>query len=600
MKILSRSVIAVVLGLVGGWSWQTWRFSHSGNASSEVLNERQSRLSLARHTKTTVPPAAWLVTVTNQDTDAVSKLRALFGNHDRGDLKAGLQAIESMENHADRQIALTQLLASWVEIDPSSAFKTCASLSDRRTRNESLIVLVNLWAAVDHEAALPMLETQAAEPVYENLQAAFIKGLSEMLPAQAIDFIFTWKLEDHGRTFLGEVFSNYAGSDPLSAAQDALRLDSDAAINAVIESWSDHDPQAALTFVTAHQDQWTTSLRDPYEHIAKGIFSEDAEAGMNWVLGLIDAELGRGVRDAAIDAIMKSFVKDDPERALAFYKEAHGSGASNRRFMSAFARHDWEAAYTLTMSLEGGEQDTALEGLFDSLGDQPRVVIEKHAITLLDMMMSAGKQGSGYGLFRNLDHAFVADLLNNYPEQFDYSALEGWADRFRREDPANAIGVIESLTDTSMRERVIDRVMMQWAKRDPQEAAQWIERQPEGKLRDHGFQFLADAWGRQAPQAARQWIEALPPSPSRDLAARELVKLQALRDPSGSLALSQHIEDEGMQSAATRDALEGWLWSDPEAAQEAMADFRLTEKDRNRLQQKTEEFAAWKRLAGGE
>ncbi len=591
-RLVFFSTGAVVLGFAIGWFWPV-----ADGRQPENEGETNNLLVLNRSlSNIQSPPPAWLASLQDQEDDVVSRLFTLLGSEGGGDIPAVLEAISEIENYAERRMALVALLEPWATRDPEAAFAQCAALADPNMRQQSLGELVSLLAPLNEALALELVDSLESDPIYTDLQIRLIEGLCQANPATAAEQALSRGLEKQGYRYIRKVFSSYAKQDPASAIEHALRFESSSAIDVVFEVWATSDPAAALDYLSKHTDAFQEHLREPYERVAVGLTKEDPDAAMEWALGLIDTGFKEKVRQWVMKAIGESLAEDDPAQALAFL-EISNTEAYYKAIVRAYAKNDWESARTFTLDVqEGSQREAALRGLAEALAERPTEEIEGSIEGLLGDLAAEEQHIQVYNLLRNLGHDVVLDLLQRYPDQLEDS-IDAWADRVRSESPANAIPIIDSITNARIKKQVVDRALGEWARQDPRQAADWIASQPLGDVRDSGYKHLVNAWARYDPVAARRWIESQPDSRSRDIAAKELASLQAAGNPKNALTIAQSINDESLRSNATRDALEGWLWKDAESAQDAMANLTLSDEEEAHLKRKAEEFAAWSRLA---
>ncbi|MEQ1858568.1 MAG: hypothetical protein ABMA13_01380 [Chthoniobacteraceae bacterium] len=238
------------------------------------------------------------------------------------------------------------------------------------------------------------------------------------------------------------------------------------------------------------------------------------------------ATFASGLRDWSrfngLNAVLKTWVKDSPEAAIAWAEKngAPTEGGGQRGIGPGGEDGNWAVA-TLVNSLAKSSLDRAI----DVAANQPYSRARgRMADTLISELISQ----------RGLEAARSA-VLDQTDEQF-------------------RAGMARELA-----QRLVDK--------DPKDAAGWANGLPAGETRQRAMAEVIGEWAQKDPVAAGSYLQQLGPSAEFDRARQDYAQRVVRNDPEGAIAWAQSITEEERRNDTMRDLLRSWGQRDGAAAQ---------------------------------
>ena len=187
------------------------------------------------------------------------KYRALFGQ-EYPDVSACKRAFEAAEQEPSihrRRLARQLALEAWVGYEPESAYEAAREWRLHSRDGELLGIVFEAWSKIDAEAAfarfledhesLPLEDaTNGARRVIEAYAAKHDDTIVERVLAVPMSDSIGWRVRNFA-------FGKLAETDPLRALDLCERYGIGTRV--VLEKWAMRDPQAALTWSKANDDE---------------------------------------------------------------------------------------------------------------------------------------------------------------------------------------------------------------------------------------------------------------------------------------------------------------------------------------------------------
>lgn len=426
------------------------------------------------------------------------------------------------------------LFAEWVKTDPTQAVARLNSLTDSQ-RNSAVWSLVSAWAGTDPEKALAWAKGEAPERRYEMLD---------------------------------QVFSTWARTAPELAAEamlkDAPEQLSRTGLNFSHE-WSQRDPEGLLKWVNSQNEIPVKLQEHLLGQVAQRLASSDPERAWSIAEGL-----SSNARSNIMHAISRELFTKDPKAAMA-WGERLNDRAERSQFYGAAGWMGGSASPEIREEIVSLLPDTDASAVGAKLsllakGD-PAAALKYWENLPAEMKLTASRQGLH----------FIAESAPEVAALIIRDKLAAQAAQPPSASPQDsfASGDIET-----------SRVAVALGTRDPAAAKEWITSLPPGPAAADAAANFAAHHGRFDRESIESWLAAEPAdSPLRAGLVRGLARLEmGLGDPAAALAHLRAVPAEDKsRTRALEDVYRSWSASDPEQARQALAEFPLTDKERQSL-----------------
>lgn len=281
--------------------------------------------------------------------------------------------------------------------------------------------------------------------------------------------------------------------------------------------------------------------------------------------------------------VMQSWAAKYPQEAAAYYKNnpaefrmmsmmggrRGGRGVSMANTIATeWARQDPEGAMAWAQSLEGQDKQQAMRGVFGQ-------------IAKADPAEAAGMLSSITG------EAALSDARNTVAREWgskDWTAAESWiaglpADAqasatsqalrgLAENDPKLAASKISSLPEGADRDRAMETISRRWAADDPAAAAVWVMENGSEDAQADSMRDVMSNWVAQDSKAALAFVNEQPEGRVRDRAASSYVMSNQSGDIQENLRVAETIGDNRSRHWAIGMTAANWAKQDKEAATE--------------------------------
>lgn len=291
------------------------------------------------------------------------------------------------------------------------------------------------------------------------------------------------------------------------------------------------------------------------ERIAQMPWSPEAERLLNetleqWTLidpvGALDYALsldGRRSRNAAVNAILGEWAKQDPRAAYEWFL---ANSASDPRSMETSVK-------AIFLQMLNRSPDWAMQSAL-GLSDQN---LRRSAVrALVDQLVKSGDDARVRRYYDTLGTASDKSL-------FASTLAQSWAIY----QPYEAAAWASGLTDAPARQRAVSSVISTWGYDDPESAAEWVRQLPADDFQRIQLQRVTQVWAREDPVGAANWLlSQFPPSAQLDPAVYGLVTTVMRSNPEGAMSWASTITNPDQRASAVQMVARSWMRRDPERA----------------------------------
>jgi hypothetical protein len=135
-----------------------------------------------------------------------------------------------------------------------------------------------------------------------------------------------------------------------------------------------------------------------------------------------------------------------------------------------------------------------------------------------------------------------------------------------KEDPAAAMGWLQSQHSGSERLRGMLEVVALWAAEDSESALLWLESNAQGLARLETLNNGVELWAERNPTEASQWIDGMANDGSKAIAAKALAAKWALAEPTVAAEWVGGLPNGPVQEKAKEALVQSWVMQDAKAA----------------------------------
>lgn len=308
-------------------------------------------------------------------------------------------------------------------------------------------------------------------------------------------------------------------------------------------------------------------------------------------------------------SILQSWASVDPANAAKYYSEnprefammgmmggrGPGGQSGSSIIASEWARQDPAAAMAWASSLTTGKGDAMNSVITEIAKTDPRKAAEMVG------QLDEGDRGDAYrsiaGQYGALDFAAAQAWVRGLPADDQAAALASAIRGLSGTDPQAASVQLAAMEPGEARDRVLDDVVENLARKDPLAAADLIKKEESEEAQRDGMRSLMPAWTSQNPAAALAFAESFPQGSVRDSAIQSYIWSNNSGSPAEMIKVAATIDDEGDRDRSIGMTAMRWMREDPEAAKayvEASTD--LSDEAKQRI---TEGRGMWGGGPGG-
>ncbi|MDX1571253.1 MAG: hypothetical protein R3200_12285, partial [Xanthomonadales bacterium] len=505
-------------------------------------------------------------------------------------------------------------LVALARTNPASAFDKALQITDHGLRTQTLAQIASIWGRMDARAALEHSTGITNGNSRRNFRMNIFSSVAMQDPTAALDLLDLVSTQNEQRMVISNVFSQLSRHDTAEALQIANGLENPAlrrmALGQVFGGWAENDPRAAAEAMAA--------LKDPLiarQHGHLLLYHYAAQAPLE---ALAWAEQVEGRKGQLWQSVVTNLAQQSPEQALAIVTDMDPSPWQAQilaNVLSNIAFNDPLVAAAYVRDLPPGQaREQALNQIGHAWAQQdPEAaldwILQQSSRTQANLL-----PGIAYQIARmDLDAAmaytsairgparerWIGAIVESFSQTNPYAAAE-WVEQYAgeagfgqwmgtiaghlaREDPRNALRLIEAIESPDHYQQARQAIAQQWASFDPAAAARWLG---DGSVDEDAslFQSVAGSWHQYDPAGAVDWVMGLEAGRSRDAAIQSILGTGYV-DPDRFDRLVEAISSEQGRIQAIQSRFHQLIRHDPEGAATFLAAAHLPEQQRQQLQQ---------------
>jgi hypothetical protein len=383
------------------------------------------------------------------------------------DLPSAIASLAARPKEPSTLAMRMELIRSWAQRDPDGAWKAALATTNARERTSMLSAVAGEIAKTKPDSAIKLALALGKPTERTTVLRALLSDWGTVNVSAAVAYISTHPELPIEQFTLSSIISASAAKDPAKAAQLALSIKQ--------TDYNDNGLGSSLKkwveTDAAGARRWIEGVTDPLDRdrALKAYASALVESDPSTALAALDGITSLTVRQDAQRSILSAWVRSDPDTAVAYLNSQDKNSDLG----------GW-VSYSMD-SLSAPEQARVLSGLKD--GPVKADVVR--------------------GMVRN------ATRKGHYPK---------------------AVEMLNSMGESTVRDRSLHELAVDWGKANPQTLATWLGQQQD--------------------------------SSDRDLLMAGYTTSLAATDPSAALKLAIDIPDKSVQKTAVENVLSNWLRSD--------------------------------------
>ncbi len=568
-----------------------------------------------------IPPSADSASASPTRAEAVSQFAGGDRAMTRAQLRARLTAatpaeipgllawVAKLPHRLDRERFRAQLLAHWVNTDPTAArvwAETRPLLSERRAAvrdvlagwaqtapatvagliksadgwdgPEALDALLSSWVANDPAHARAWVIGIENPLLRGSAIRSLISAMAEQDPSAALETALALRPDRSAQTAVGIAARAMILRDPSVAASVLDRIPAGSAKHTatfeIVSAMATHDPKLAAEFALTlpPSNNRSVALR-----AAIGAMADDADASLAWIQSTFPAG---PERDQSVASLIEAVANHAPAEAARHLEllPPEARAETTESLVRTWAEKDSAGTTTWAKQLPAGpERDAALRSLLGmrfqsdpvgALTEYQREFSEISPAQLEKMVNQGSIVFSEFGLSSGaLSTQQLLDLLPLLPsDETRKQLIDCTVGRLSMSSPETAAALITTLPTAQRPDEAIRSVADQWAASSPTAAAAWAATLSDTTARRHACNAVLTNWGRTDPDAAARWACSLPDEQLRRAAAEHTAGNWAANDPAAAAQWVAQFGDATFRAAATEAVARTWLFHEFETA----------------------------------
>lgn len=473
-----------------------------------------------------------------------------------------------MENY----MLMGALFERWTATDPAAAIAFVNSCKSRSFQKNAAGSCFAALGRVDPDRAIMEFEKLPKGEIREQAGRSLVNSLADKDPALACDLLE--KETNPGgfsSYYAGEIFSNWAKTDPVAAAARLESMPPDRvdeySAGQLAASWAQKDPAAALKWAkTLTGDRKAFSTGEVYRVIAR----EDPEKAWAQLKG----EPGH-LRGKIVGSLLEIVADEDPKKAMSMLMTIDSKSEqriATGSFLDGLNWNDTRLAFDVIEQVK----DPATRR--DKLGDQMYYAawtspdLLKEQISKLTDREKIETSGAVLRGLVSSDPEAAEKYFLALPEaQRNTQTLSQMLSQYSNLDPKKAFDFATSLQNPQEQTAAVKGLFQNWSREDPEAAAVGWEKLPAGQGRLEALDNIAGSWGRSDPEAAKAWADSLSGTEKARALAAVLPALARDNPAAASTQLGALIasppDGMGQNLASSAGNLAGqWAEDDPASA----------------------------------
>lgn len=503
----------------------------------------------------------------------------------RKDPKEAMRLFGEMKEIPDhmRMMYLEEL----ARVAPDEAVAALSKVSPTRRGNFwNSDGIFGAWAADDPQAVLAWAQTATDLDMKNSAMKAVCRRMAVDDPAAAMQQVD--KLPAHLRSeLIGAVMESWADRDPTAALAAAGAIDKPAererAMAAIINRFDWSDPSEASKVVLAMPKG--NARNSALENLAYGI-NWQSPADRDAILAQFE-----GVEHSKLAAkVAGSMVSEDAAAAMKLFSEIpptqRGEDDFNT-FMWSLSRHDPAEALKFASTLPSASERS--QAVRNAISEMTRLSPQEAARTMNGMDDPKDRQQALVALSESWG-SMDADAALRWAESLSgdeqTTALASILPERAKNTPSVAAQRLQTLLENpgagsaSALQSATGSLATEWAGRDPLAASAWVAGLPAGAAAESGAGSLIQNWSTHDPVAAADWISTLPDGGMKDAAIQPLIESIRQNDPESAFTWGLSIRDSAKRAAVMEETLKNWNLNDAAAARAAVQQAGLSETER--------------------
>lgn len=327
-----------------------------------------------------------------------------------------LNSVLSSSDPVDRLFQLTGYLKT---MDSSNVEDVVAAFENTKAGDSEWKLMLNSWSNFDPESAMSYLATSESLSSKRRggLAYSVVENWAKSDPLQALEFVQSNQI--------GDSSSNKLAYTALSTALKS-------------------DLNTAIQMSSLLQDEKTRNYS--MSRIADEYFKTDPVGAKFWAESIEDPGMKRG----ALDKITREMSEADPFGALEYALDQFGE------------KIPFSSAVSLSKNLSKEDPAFAIEYASGIENDKTRRYAVAQAV----------------GEWAKSDPVSVAEFLNDQPSSAEWDApVAAFARNAFDQDPAQAMGWAQTITDKRLRSSTIGSLYKDWSRQDRDAARAWAQSQ---------------------------------------------------------------------------------------------------------------------------
>ena len=403
-----------------------------------------------------------------------------------------IDAFQALPNQREKSIYLSMLVARWAEAEPQTALAFAQTTSHPSSQ---IARLRRSPFPGRKKIRRPRTPGPCNSPPGQDRDPALqavISSLAESDPQAALAMLQTLPASGHNQpNFYWPIFSRWASIDPITASVNGRRY----------------------------------CLRDRHDNavqvVASTWASQDAQAAFAWVNSLPTGQS----RDNALQSVLSTWANKDPQEASAICRgvaarpDARPGSREHRAAMGA-KRSDRRPRL---------DPSTAARRRTKSRNPKRPHRVGRKAIRrprrITSRRLPAGKAQE--------------------------DAVKSIARQLATADVQTALDWAQKLPAGPTRENALNPIVAQWSETDPASAAEFALRNATGEVRQNLLNSISRQWAQNDPQAALSWAQNLSDPASRNAVLPNIISSVAENDPRRAAQMLSRLSGETQTAAAT-------------------------------------------------
>lgn len=411
--LLAGILIGIFVGYGLAPSVRKTETSSAGNASAAANQLRVERESSAR--KSTADENK--IVLGNITTVPFQELYGVLSSRSQEEVTQLAEQLKELPDGRETHAKITVFFKAWAHLDAKAAFAAAASFKSAEARGAAIGAVI--------EGADPIAAGSLAQSVVALPADAFPAG--------------------QRAGFLGLALSKWSQVDPVAAAKflDSSATNDRALTGArvsIAANWAASDPQAALAWAQKSSEE--PSARFALSAAVTGWWRTDPRAAEAYVVSHLDT-LGM----ETLMSLTRQIFSQDPQRAKDWANQLPNAEA--RRNATSFvavqmANSDPKSAGQWVLTLPDDLRDRAIPGVVSA--------------------------------WARRDPEAAAGWINGLAGPARDQAVSAYGFTLSSRDPNAALTWATTISDETIRNRSVQRIVTGWLRRSPADATAWIQK----------------------------------------------------------------------------------------------------------------------------